>query len=137
MSNLSASDEQLRKAVRERYTIAATQAMGTSNQEESACCGTDCCSPIAVIQQTTGISKQEESACCGTNCCTTGDGGSIISDLYSALELADVPVLAALASRGCGNPTALAELKQSEKVLDLGSGGGIDVLLSARRVGPT
>jgi ubiquinone/menaquinone biosynthesis C-methylase UbiE len=57
--------------------------------------------------------------------------------LYSGEELGNVPVLAALASRGCGNPTALAELKQGEKVLDLGSGGGIDVLLSARRVGPT
>ena len=136
-NNLSASDEQLRKVVRERYTIAATQAMGTSNQEESACCGTDCCSSVAVIQQTTGTSNQEEGTCCGTSCCTTEDGGSITDNLYSELELENVPVLAALASRGCGNPTALAELKPGEKVLDLGSGGGIDVLLSARRVGPT
>ena len=137
MSNLSASDEQLREAVRERYTIAATQAMGTSDQEGSACCGTDCCSPVDVTQQPTRPGNQIESACCGTGCCTTEDGGSITNDLYSVLELGDVPVLAALASRGCGNPTALAELKQGEKVLDLGSGGGIDVLLSARRVGPT
>jgi len=137
MSNVSTSDEQLREAVRQRYTFAATQAVGTSKQEESACCGTDCCSPVAVTQQPSGTSNQKEDACCGTSCCTTEDGGSITSDLYSELELENVPVLAALASRGCGNPTALAELKQGERVLDLGSGGGIDVLLSARRVGST
>ena len=135
MSNVSTSDEHLREAIRERYTIAAIQATGTSNQEGNACCGTDCCSSIAVTQQPT--SNQEASACCGTTCCTTEDGGSITKDLYSELELGDVPVLAALASRGCGNPTALAELRPGEKVLDLGSGGGIDVLLSARRVGTT
>ena len=59
------------------------------------------------------------------------------SDLYSQAELGTIPVAAALASLGCGNPTALAELSAGERVLDLGSGGGIDVLLSARRVGPT
>jgi arsenite methyltransferase len=57
-------------------------------------------------------------------------------DLYSQAELGTIPVAAALASLGCGNPTALAELKPGERVLDLGSGGGIDVLLSARRVSP-
>ena len=58
------------------------------------------------------------------------------ADLYSEAELDTIPVAAALASPGCGNPTALAELKPGEHVLDLGSGGGIDVLLTARRVGP-
>ncbi|HET9921440.1 MAG TPA: arsenite methyltransferase, partial [Ktedonobacteraceae bacterium] len=72
-------------------------------------------------------------SCCGTG--STGD--AVTSDLYSQVELGELPVAAALASLGCGNPTALAELKPGEKVLDLGSGGGIDVLLSARRVGPT
>jgi SAM-dependent methyltransferase len=61
----------------------------------------------------------------------------ITSDLYAVDEVADLPSAAVLASLGCGNPTALAELKPGETVLDLGSGGGIDVLLSARRVGPT
>ncbi|MGH7470943.1 MAG: arsenite methyltransferase, partial [Longimicrobiales bacterium] len=61
----------------------------------------------------------------------------ITSNLYDAAETAGLPVHAVLASLGCGNPTALAELKHGEVVLDLGSGGGIDVLLSARRVGPT
>jgi len=60
----------------------------------------------------------------------------VTADLYSQAELGTIPVAAALASLGCGNPTVLAELKPGERVLDLGSGGGIDVLLSARRVGP-
>ncbi len=72
-------------------------------------------------------------------CCGSGECGSdpITSDLYSAAEAAGVPELAMLASLGCGNPTALAELVSGQVVLDLGSGGGVDVLLSARRVGPT
>ena len=61
----------------------------------------------------------------------------ITSDLYSLSETAGLPAAAVSASLGCGNPTALAELNEGETVLDLGSGGGIDVLLSARRVGPT
>ena len=74
-------------------------------------------------------------SCCGTSqdgCCDP-----ITSDLYSIQESAAVPEAALRASLGCGNPTALAELKPGETVLDLGSGGGIDVLLSAKRVGPT
>ena len=69
---------------------------------------------------------------CSTSCCST-----ITSDLYDESQAAAIPEEAMLASLGCGNPTALAELKPGEVVLDLGSGGGIDVLLSARRVGPT
>jgi SAM-dependent methyltransferase len=68
---------------------------------------------------------------CGAACCDT-----ITSDLYGESQAASIPIEAMLASLGCGNPTALAELKPGEVVLDLGSGGGIDVLLSARRVGP-
>ena len=75
-------------------------------------------------------------SCCGTSSCCGGDD-PISSNLYSLAETAQLPVEAVLASLGCGNPTALAELHPGETVLDLGSGGGIDVLLSARRVGPT
>jgi SAM-dependent methyltransferase len=74
-------------------------------------------------------------ACCGSeNSCGSAD--PVTRDLYEAAETDGLPVEAMLASLGCGNPTALAELRAGETVLDLGSGGGIDVLLSARRVGP-
>ena len=77
----------------------------------------------------------------GASCCGEGVSGRepdpITSRLYTESETACVPAEAAAASLGCGNPTALAELEPGETVLDLGSGGGIDVLLSARRVGPT
>ena len=78
----------------------------------------------------------------GTSCCGSGPTlerscDPITSNLYDAAQTGTLPEAAVLASLGCGNPTALAELKVGETVLDLGSGGGIDVLLSARRVGPT
>src|SRR5690349_9738743 len=79
--------------------------------------------------------QKGKSASCGCSCSSGKD--PITSDLYEAQETAGLPAEAVLASLGCGNPTALAELKEGETVLDLGSGGGIDVLLSARRVGPT
>jgi SAM-dependent methyltransferase len=69
--------------------------------------------------------------------CCAGDTSEIGPELYSALERDELPQAAVLASLGCGNPIAVAELHEGERVLDLGSGGGIDVLLSARRVGPT
>jgi len=75
----------------------------------------------------------------GVACCSPGGsaGSAVTSNLYDADQVADVPEEAVLASLGCGNPTALIDLRAGETVLDLGSGGGIDVLLSARRVGPT
>jgi len=75
----------------------------------------------------------------GSSCCYDGERGSeaISANLYGAAETSCLPKDAVAASLGCGNPTALAELKPGETVLDLGSGGGIDVLLSARRVGPS
>jgi arsenite methyltransferase len=102
----------IREAVRTRYAAAATAV--TSGSTQAGCCGST-------------------SACCGSS----ADASVISSDLYSIDEIGDLPATAVLASLGCGNPTALTELKPGEIVLDLGSGGGIDVLLSARRVGPT
>ena len=81
--------------------------------------------------------QQGKSASCGCGACGCDSKDPVTSDLYAAQETAGLPAEAVLASLGCGNPTALAELKEGETVLDLGSGGGIDVLLSARRVGPT
>jgi SAM-dependent methyltransferase len=100
------SAEALREQVRERYAQAA-RSVGTGS---SATCG--------------------DGSCCDGK---TNDFGEV---LYSALERAELPDAAALASLGCGNPTAVADLHAGEVVLDLGSGGGIDVILSARRVGP-
>src|SRR2546423_13312552 len=80
------------------------------------------------------VTEGSSSGCCGSgSCCTESFGES----LYSAEQRDEVPGAAALASLGCGNPIAVAELREGETVLDLGSGGGIDVILSARRVGPT
>ena len=79
-----------------------------------------------------------QSSCCGSAPSVSGcQSDPITSNLYSQGETATIPKEALLASLGCGNPTALAQLNPGETVLDLGSGGGIDVLLSARRVGPT
>ncbi len=105
------NDEQLRTLVQERYTQSIAQ--------------------VNVVPSTT-----QQSGCCGSGCCSTTTGDPITKNLYNDTELSGLPIAAALASRGCGNPTALAELRSGEKVLDLGSGGGIDVLLSAQRVGP-
>ena len=107
--------EQIREAVRTHYAAAARAVTDTHSQ--SSCCS----------------SSVSTSSCCGG----PGTGDIITSDLYSIDEVGELPTAAVLASLGCGNPTALAELKPGEVVLDLGSGGGIDVLLSARRVGPS
>ena len=105
------SGEAVRAVVREKYGAAATRA----TEGKSATCG------------------------CGTSCCSdeTQVWDPITTDLYEAGQVEGIPAEALLASLGCGNPTALAALHEGERVLDLGSGGGIDVLLSARRVGPT
>ena len=74
-------------------------------------------------------------SCCGPACCSPAD--PITGNLYGTAETDTLPKEAVDASLGCGNPTALIDLHEGETVLDLGSGGGIDVLLSARRVGPS
>jgi SAM-dependent methyltransferase len=121
MTQIPQDDEQLREAVRERYGKAALQVLSGNQTVASSCCGPTCCSTDTR----------------SSGCCTTVSSDAITGNLYSSEELGTLPMAAALASLGCGNPTALAELKPGERVLDLGSGGGIDVLLSAKRVGPT
>jgi len=104
----------LKSVVREKYGAAA---------REAAAGGKACCGPTT----------SEATPCCGGSTATD----PITGDLYDEAEKSGLPEGALLASLGCGNPTALAELSEGEVVLDLGSGGGIDVLLSARRVGAT
>jgi arsenite methyltransferase len=106
--------DDLTSAVREKYGAAARRVL-SGEGAPAECCGS--------------------SGCCGG--AATASCDPISSNLYVAGETDELPQAAVLASLGCGNPTALAELREGEVVLDLGSGGGIDVLLSARRVGPT
>jgi SAM-dependent methyltransferase len=137
MSTIPQSAEQVREEVRAHYAKAAVQVLGTaatSPTSEMSCCGPSCCAPSQTVASQAEKVSSAASARCGAE---TIDATVITSDLYSQLELGEIPVAAALVSLGCGNPTALAELRPGEHVLDLGSGGGIDVLLSARRVGPT
>jgi len=96
-----------------------------------------------VVQEKYGAAAKHAASGSGTACCGTSPSSAIegcdpiTSNLYGEGETSSVPEAALRASLGCGNPTALAKLEAGEVVLDLGSGGGIDVLLSARRVGPT
>ena len=95
-----------------------------------------------IVRETYGaaarsVGQAEPASCCGGGSCSTKTRDPITSDLYDEAQTAGLPAEAMLASLGCGNPTALASLEAGEVVLDLGSGGGIDVFLSARRVGPT
>jgi arsenite methyltransferase len=94
-----------------------------------------------LVKQKYGQAALQVTAAGATSCCgsaaSPGACDPVTSNLYEPGETADLPEAALAASLGCGNPTALAELAAGETVLDLGSGGGIDVLLSARRVGPT
>ncbi|MEN8239957.1 MAG: arsenite methyltransferase [Actinomycetota bacterium] len=105
------STADITEKVRQRYADAATSV-------DSSCCGSDCSPPSA------------------SGAFETSGSGDFGTWLYEVGELAEIPDGAALASLGCGNPTAVAELEPGETVLDLGSGAGIDVLLSAKRVGP-
>jgi SAM-dependent methyltransferase len=83
------------------------------------------------------VTQGQSGGCCGGTVPCGGESDPITKGLYDESQRCGLPDAAVQASLGCGNPTALAELKPGEIVLDLGSGGGIDVLLSARRVGPT
>ncbi|HEY3412052.1 MAG TPA: arsenite methyltransferase [Armatimonadota bacterium] len=116
MAEQIASGADVRDIVREKYGKAALTVL---NGQGAACCGGN----------TGGGGRNRGDSCCG--------GDAITGDLYDSIEEGQIPEAAMLASLGCGNPTALAQLEAGETVLDLGSGGGIDVLLSAKRVGPT
>ena len=116
--------DSVQRQVRERYAGAAIAAAASASKDSAlpvhaaGCCGDD-------------------AGCgCGDACCS-GTSAAIGIQLYDVAERAELPDAAVLASLGCGNPLAVAELREGETVLDLGSGGGIDVLLSARRVGPS
>ncbi|HEV8362070.1 MAG TPA: arsenite methyltransferase [Gemmatimonadaceae bacterium] len=122
--------KETQERVRARYGAIASEV--SARTEDTVCCGkVNCCSDDGAAAAT----KPAKASCCGTGEPLEWD--PITSDLYDEAQTEGLPMDAVLASLGCGNPTALAELHAGETVLDLGSGGGIDVLLSARRVGPT
>ncbi|MGV8910204.1 MAG: arsenite methyltransferase [Propionicimonas sp.] len=112
------TDRDVVEQVRDRYAAAAKAAMATGRRA------------LEVLDEADG---------CGSGSCCSGATSEEVfgSALYSTSEAEEVPEQAITASLGCGNPTAVADLHPGERVLDLGSGGGLDVLLSARRVGPT
>jgi arsenite methyltransferase len=109
---MSTTADELREQVRRRYAEAATAA------------------------STGGCGCADDGGCCGNAACD-GEEGAFGEALYDAEQRGQLPEAATLASLGCGNPIAVADLHEGETVLDLGSGGGIDVILSAKRVGPT
>ena len=121
---MTSSDQDIREHVRDRYAAAALAVVSGS--------AASCCGP----------SDGPQASCCGQSdalsAISDADEGDIFgAALYTPGETDGLPEEAVLASLGCGNPLAVADLREGERVLDLGSGGGIDVLLSARRVGPT
>jgi arsenite methyltransferase len=110
----------LREEVRERYAEAARTVLNPAAGTSGGCCG-----------------SSARDSCCGTGSAALESADCFGSALYAEGETDGLPEEAVLASLGCGNPLAVADLHEGERVLDLGSGGGIDVLLSARRVGPS
>ncbi len=135
MAELTEQTTDIRETVRERYAAAARavaehQSSGepTPAAATSSCCGSG-----------EPISTEAMSSCCGPAVSTTDASGEQVfgGALYEPSEAAAAPATAVAASLGCGVPTAVADLKEGETVLDLGSGAGADVLISARRVGPT
>jgi arsenite methyltransferase len=117
----------IREQVRLRYAAAATAVQATGATALPIVESDHCCGPASAVDPAV-------SSCCGSR----GEVDEAFgAGLYSAGEQDELPVEAVIASLGCGNPIAVADLHTGERVLDLGSGGGIDVLLSARRVGAT
>jgi arsenite methyltransferase len=126
------TDVELREQVRERYAAAAARVSAGGTNSDVLAVEAGCCGP-------TSAAAEADSCCssCGPAATASEVDEQFGAALYSADEQSELPPEALAASLGCGNPLAVAELRAGERVLDLGSGGGIDVLLSARRVGET
>lgn len=129
MTEVTETGPELLERVRQRYAAAASRV--TADSSTAACCGS---TPTDVSAEAE-TSAEKGASCCGPQPIEVDD--SFGSALYGAGDRDALPVAAVAASLGCGNPTAVADLREGERVLDLGSGGGIDVLLSAKRVGPS
>ncbi|MBM4429597.1 MAG: arsenite methyltransferase [Chloroflexi bacterium] len=135
------TNQKIKEAVREAYGDLARQRSGQAGR--SSCCGpqqpSSCC---GTAQPSSCCGTAQPSSCCGTaqpsSCCGSAETATVASaaTLYAADEIADLPDSVTDISLGCGNPTAIAGLQPGEVVLDLGSGGGIDCFLAAKKVGP-
>ncbi|MCY4616831.1 MAG: methyltransferase domain-containing protein, partial [Chloroflexi bacterium] len=140
MTDQTPSDRDIRQAVTESYGARARAALGEhAATTAEACCAADADGPQPMALEILQFVTTEGQACsvdgaCGPAEVSEGDGvwGSA---LYDSEQLTEVPDAAQLAAAGCGNPTAIAELRPGEAVLDLGSGGGIDCFLAAQQVG--
>ncbi|WP_309133784.1 arsenite methyltransferase [Cellulomonas sp.] len=127
--NTSASTHEVHETVRRRYAAVATATATGADPADGPATDGGCCG---------GTGGCGGTGCCGgTGGCGSGAGPTFGAGLYDASDLVGLPRTAVGASLGCGDPTAVADLRPGERVLDLGSGAGIDALLSARRVGPT
>jgi arsenite methyltransferase len=134
---------EIQQLVRDRYAEAAraasaaatTDGAATKSDAFSGCCGPSVATMEVGVDGSV-VSAAHAAGCCEGGCCAEASGTYGL-ELYDEATRAGLPAAAVLASLGCGNPVAVAELREGETVLDLGSGGGIDVVLSARRVGPS
>jgi SAM-dependent methyltransferase len=128
-------DHDVRAQVRDRYAAAAVALSGGRRTALHLVNAGPCCAPGAGDEGSAGDAATGDAPCCSGAAAEVD--AAFGAGLYGAAEQGEVPAEALAASLGCGNPTVVAELRAGETVLDLGSGGGVDVLLSARRVGPT
>jgi SAM-dependent methyltransferase len=142
MTDQSLELNEIQQHVRDRYAEAALAASAARTPADAAgepIAVTACCGPSVATAEVgvdgSVLAATHADGCCGDGCCSD-ISGTYGLELYGAAEREGIPDAALLASLGCGNPIAVAELREGETVLDLGSGGGVDVLLSARRVGP-
>ena len=141
---MTTNRDEIRDAITQHYGARAERAAAIKLEAagtNAACCGDDCCvNDVTDTLDVIPMTSVSDDACCGDDCCVPAEMTEaekrFIKGLYAQDEVAGLPEGAIEAAAGCGNPTAIAEIRPGETVLDLGSGGGIDCFLAARQTGP-